>query len=518
MPTHPAATSPVTGCLRKICLLRGTAKQSSRNNPEATPLEPTSGAVNSGAAAGGGHTAAAGQRGSGATYCSGGGKRGWDPKRGHPSGTHNRKRQRRMAPTNRNSHQVATADWGPRKKGPYNSVHRGHPLGRADTQRGTHGHNRGVATRCDAHLGTVNWGSNPKGLYNRDSQPGTQLVGTQLVGTQIGGIHIRPGPSIRDTHPPAEAWLPNTDSDAQTGPSIGGHQTATGAIHRGHPPGPSTGAIHRGQPAGTHGGLPFSEPSDRGSQRAQLVGTHILNGAAAGPPIAAGAASGADPKRGHPSGTSIGDSHRGQPSGTASRGHTAGTSEWKQLLGPLKRDSKCGHTFRTRGGATQQGQPRDRNPVAAQTGTPNGDIQRGQSAGTHCGLPVLGAIQPGTQFVGTHIRAGAIHRGHTAGCQFSEPSDRGSQRGHPSGCSSWGHTMGTHDMDRQSWLQLVGIHIPTGANHRGHPSGPSNRSHPSEPSIGAIRRDTHMATHNPGLPTQSPPPRRRDPTTQSDSR
>jgi len=203
MPTHPAATSPVTRWPPKDLPAPWHGKtvkqkQSGGDTPRTNLRGSQQRGSQQGAAAGGGHTAAAGQRGYGATYCSGGGKRGWDPKRGHPSGTHNRDRQRRMAPTNRNSHQVATADWGPRKKVPYNSVHRGHPLGRADTQRGTHGHNRGVATRWDAHLGTVNWGSNPKGLFNRDSQPGTQLVGTQLVGTQFVGTQIG-----GDTHP---AW------------------------------------------------------------------------------------------------------------------------------------------------------------------------------------------------------------------------------------------------------------------------------------------------------------------------
>ena len=164
---------------------------------------------------------------------------------------------------------------------------------------------------------------------------------------------------------------------------------------------------------------------------------------------------------------------------------------------------------------------------------------------------------------------GDSQQGLTAGCQFSEPSNRGhsswghtsgpgpstgdtlrvaSSRNHPTGAASgdiqvdaalgttqwdhtmgphngdtqWGHAMGTRDMDSQPWSQLLGTHIPIGAIHRGHPSGTrsgdsqtvaAQPGHPPRPSIG----DTHMATHNLGHPTQSPPPRRRDPTTQSDS-
>ena len=146
------------------------------------PGQSTAGQSTSGQSTGGGsrwgHTAAAGQRGYGATYCSGGGKRGWDPKRGHPSGTHNRDRQRRMAPTNRNSHQVATADWGPRKKGPYNSVHRGHPLGRA--------------------FGDCQLGVQPEGAIQQGQPTGDTARGDTACGDTVRG-----DTDWGDTHP---AW------------------------------------------------------------------------------------------------------------------------------------------------------------------------------------------------------------------------------------------------------------------------------------------------------------------------
>ena len=104
-------------------------------------------------------------------------------------------------------------------------------------------------------IGTHIWGLSTGGPTRRGYSTGTanrghSSWGHSSWGHRLGGIHIRPGPSIRDTHPPAEAGLPNRDSDAKTGPSIGGHRTSAAAgppIAAGAARGAGTpsGAIHR---------------------------------------------------------------------------------------------------------------------------------------------------------------------------------------------------------------------------------------------------------------------------------
>ena len=342
-------------------------------------------------------------------------------------------------------------------------------------------------TKRNSHQATTASG----GPTKRSRTTGTADRGHSQPGTQLVWRHIRPGPSIKDTQ-----WRHPSGHNSKCHP--------TGAVS-----GDCNRDTNRGQPAGTHGGLPFSEPSDRGSQRAQLVGTHILNGAAAGPPIAAGAASGADPKRGHPSGPSIGDSQQGTHSGDSRvetaprttqtgqqvrthvphprRGHPTGTATRQKPGGSPNRDTKWGHSTGT--------VSRDSLRVASSRSHPTGDTVRGDThpgrghpPGTHCGLPVLGTIRPGQ----------------------------------PAGTSKWMQLLGTHNGDTRHGPPIVVTargdthpnrgHPPgptTGANHRGHPTGaiqsepsigdtqrgqPDGRSPTGTPN-GAIRRGTHTWPH-----------------------
>jgi hypothetical protein len=135
---------------------------------------------------------------------------------------------------------------------------------------------------------------------------------------------------------------------------------------------------------------------------------------------------------------------------------------------------------------------------------------------------------------------GDSQQGLTAGCQFSEPSNRGhsswghtsgpgpstgdtlrvaSSRNHPTGAASgdiqvdaalgdtqWGHTTWTANRGYNSWGYTSQPGPTTGANHRGQPPGPStgaiqpgpsNRSHPS----GTRSGDSQTVAAQPGHPT-----------------
>ncbi|MEY4187104.1 MAG: hypothetical protein RIT02_2138 [Planctomycetota bacterium] len=569
-------------------------------------------------------------------------------------------------------------------------------------------------------VGTRIWGLSTGGPTRRGYTTGTanrghnswghSSWGHSSWGHRLGGIHIRPGPSIRDTHPPAEAWLPNRDSDAQTGPSIGGHRTSaaagppsaagaargagtpSGAIHRGHPSKPFIGDSHWGQPPedsprdhpphsgcgatlwdgairrGLTAGCQCSEPANdhpagthnRNSQRRMgptKRNSHQATTASGGPTKRSHTTVTAD--RGHSQpgtqlvwrhirpGPSIKDTQWRHPSGHNSkqlqvppnrgsqrelqpghqlgthipqprRGHTIGTATRQQTGGSPNGDIHRGTPNSHRGhppgtasrdsrrfavlGAIRPGQPAgtargDTHPERSGCGTTNcsgcgkrggpqagpsiGDIHRGHPSGTASRGQPAGDTQRGThsgdirvetpprttqtgQQVRTHVPhprrghptgtatrqkpGGSPNRdtkwGHSTGTVSRDSLRVASSRNHPTGAASgdiqvdaalgdtqWGHTTWTANRDYSSWVYTSQPGPTTGANHRGHPpgpsnrghpSGPSNRSHPSEPSIGAIQRGhpsghTHMATHNLGHPTQSPPPRRRDPTTQSDS-
>jgi len=170
MPTHPAAASPVTRWPPKNLPAPWHGKtvkqkQSGGDTPRTTLRGSQQRGSQQGAAAGGGHTA--GRTPSGAIH------------RGHTTETGNEEWPQPTATATK--WRLPTGVPGKR--------------GRTTASIG--------ATRWDAHLGTVNWGSNPKGLFNRDSQPGTQFVGTQLVGTQIVGTQLVGTQIGGDTHP---AW------------------------------------------------------------------------------------------------------------------------------------------------------------------------------------------------------------------------------------------------------------------------------------------------------------------------
>jgi hypothetical protein len=344
------------------------------------------------------------------------------------------------------------------------------------------------ATHWDAHLGTVNWGSNPKGLFNRDSQPGTQLVGTQLVGTQFVGTQIG-----GDTHP---AWAIH---QGHTSTSRGvatqqGQRRANGAIHRDHPPHSGCGATHHSGCGTTHwdgairrgltAGCQCSEPAND-----HPAGTHNRNSQRRMGPTKrnshqATTASGGPTKRSHTTGTA--DRGHSQP-GTQlvwrhiRPGPSIKDTQWrhpsghnsKQLQVPPNRGSQRelqpGHQL-----GTHIPQPRRGHTIGTATrqqtgGSPNGDIHRG-TPNSHRGHPpgtasrdsrrfaVLGAIRPGqpagtargdthpersgcgtTNCSGCGKRGGPqagpsigdIHRGQPSGTAIGD-----TQRGHPSGNSS----------------------------------------------------------------------------------